>query len=231
MIEQGFKFLDAFGFSQQNRIMFLTRESNQVGYAVVPFYAIQMMDYPTIRQQLSVCLLPNQDVFPHPSIMFCSGVSRIFNINIPRLIYLSLHWIKNRREMFSAFLHCTTMATTSVLSYHFPAIKTRMLSLFLKSPILFFISTFPMRMIRTFKCFVSARHTPLGFATNWNTTIGARMLSACFPFSMIFYRIRHISIIPYKSSLRKIYSIRSGIKPDLEEIKERLTKKLKGVGL
>ena len=63
IIKKCLKFLDAFGFSLKNKIMFLVRQSYQITRAIIASNPIKMMNYPTIRKSFVVCFFPNQDMF------------------------------------------------------------------------------------------------------------------------------------------------------------------------
>lgn len=88
IIKRSFKLLNAFCLGLENKIMFFSRQSYQVAWAVIASDAIKVMDNPTFWHWLSMCLFPNKDMFK--DIVFCrphcSGVVRIIDQNITTTI-------------------------------------------------------------------------------------------------------------------------------------------------
>ncbi len=85
MIKQALQFLNAFRFGSENKIMFFTRQPDEIDRAIIGFNSIKMMNMPTTRQRFAITLLPYQKMFCNISQFSCSRMLRIPNqyVTIP----------------------------------------------------------------------------------------------------------------------------------------------------
>lgn len=115
IIKQCFKFLNAFSFSSKDKIVLSIRQGYEVLYSVVMFNSIEMMNYPTFRQWLTIGLFPYKQMLSD-MIIKCSWMSRGINENI------SCFFLKSATLPLIVLLSCTTMPTTitsnSCQSFH-----------------------------------------------------------------------------------------------------------------
>ena len=80
--DDGFKFLNAFGFSSKNEIMLLARQALQVLWSVVAWNTIQVMNNPAFWKGLVMSLFPNNNMFKHIACPICPWVVKSTNLKI-----------------------------------------------------------------------------------------------------------------------------------------------------
>lgn len=72
MVKYCFEFLNAFRFSLQYTSMCSIGKRLKINRAIIIFNPIQMMDYPTFRQRIVMCLFPYKDMLQDITISLCS---------------------------------------------------------------------------------------------------------------------------------------------------------------
>lgn len=87
MVEQGFKFLNSFGFSLEYQKVFSGRNSNKIDGSVIAGNSIEMVNMPTIGNRFSLCLFPNQNVLQNIMALACTGVVWLINPNVAPTIF------------------------------------------------------------------------------------------------------------------------------------------------
>ena len=81
-IEERFQLLDTFSFNLQNEIMFSIRQCYKISWAVVIFNSIQVMNYPTWWQPLSISFFPIIQMLLDITYSICSRMLRHPEVSI-----------------------------------------------------------------------------------------------------------------------------------------------------
>ncbi len=81
-IQKGFKFLDAFSFSLEDKVMLLVWQSLQVLRAVIILNPIKMMDNPSFRQRFSVSFFPYKSMLANITFLVSLWMLRSIHIYI-----------------------------------------------------------------------------------------------------------------------------------------------------
>lgn len=88
-IKQSLKFLNTFSFSLENKIMLLVGQSHKVTYSIVVLDSIEMVNNPTIGEQLIICGLPDNDMFSDIAITIGTRVVRAEYQNIATFLAIN----------------------------------------------------------------------------------------------------------------------------------------------
>ncbi len=83
MVKQSLQFLNAFGFSGENKIMFFARQSDKINRTVIGLNPVKVMDVPSFWQWFPVDLFPYQKMFCDISYLSSTWVLGIPHQNIP----------------------------------------------------------------------------------------------------------------------------------------------------
>lgn len=82
VIKQGFKFLNALGFSLKQQIVLFIGQGFQILRAIVAGDTIEVVNNPAFRQRFAVSLLPDKDMLKHIAPAISSRVVRFFDMHI-----------------------------------------------------------------------------------------------------------------------------------------------------
>ena len=187
IIKQPFKFLDSFRFRLQDKIMFWRWKSNQVCKAIIYFYAVQMVNYPTLWQRFIICLLPNPNMFKNISTLFRSWIIRFPQFNITMCASNS-----------ASLKICSTLtfAGTKSASHGTPTAKSATIkagmSMAHSTPMCSFCSsTFPKRRMFTLPTLVITLSAQFARTVYQLTALGTRLIISPFIFGFHALIINH----------------------------------------
>jgi len=96
IFKKGFQFLDSLRLCLKDEIMFLCWYSNKVRRSIIPRDSIQMMNVPSGRGKLPMCVFPNQDMFINIAIGFCTWMIFVAYQDITLFVFVltaSPSWI------------------------------------------------------------------------------------------------------------------------------------------
>jgi hypothetical protein len=81
-IQSSFKLLNTFSFGSEHEGMFLTGQGYKVAQTIIILDAVEVVNYPTIREGLTISLFPNKDMLSNITSFTRSWMFRGIDLNI-----------------------------------------------------------------------------------------------------------------------------------------------------
>ena len=223
LIKQSLQLLNAFSFGLEDNPVFHTRQGHKVNRSVVVLNPVEMMNYPSIRNQFPVGLLPYYHMLFYPTQRICPVVFGIFNHDVALFVGIPVFGVDYTRPTFTCQFHGTAPTSYCSICNELSTIQAKVPVFIHKSSVYQIPTTQPSRVIRSPHLCLTTSCALLATTTHQVATFGARAFMFLLPLSMIFCIITHSSIIPHLATLVKATpQFKAEIKAYLQEQLRRM---------